>query len=1189
MTTVTLTINEETISIIPQTINIPDVRGMNSSLQHEEQSCTFTIPFDEEVLAMLVNNQDVEAHVYDSENIVFSGTINGDIQWTENGYPEPADKISITIKDNTSLLDVPAESEFAMIGETLSDIAQEICRICGINYSAVFTDNPKIAVFVIDKDKKYLDAFSNLLYQYCYTFFFDGSGAFDVVKLNISSPSGSLDDSDFLAGLNISKNKINYNSVKVSYGTLTKKNNEQVYFEGNGLDSENRVLPITVRPGQYYPYDSDPVQEAREGKVYQNFESGYAESYTTYSGETKYRRTSKSTLVYTENHSVVRDWTGNITIHRTEFGARSAAVRLLNNGSSDASLMQFAIRADAYYRTADGVVKVGTGNKEYTCETEYIFDEATASKLAQLLYRINTGNSLQFSGKVETAVIPGNVYAIDTGTSGIKTTAIALSCIYDSETQMYTSTLLSVSSISIAITKYKNRFSSNDTEPIIKSIKILAPQGLAFTNKKPASLKLSVEASGFIPSSYQWYKDETAISGETASSLTITQEGIYKVVVNDVFFDSVTVIAVENGSDGAKGKDGTNGTNGTNTWYSSVSATSATSSIAISTITSVAGHTVGVGDLIVANSLVFLVTSVNSTTVTVSYKSSIKGETGTRAIRYLGKYSSAPTSYITGDWYLKTTDGGVYYRTASGWSVITWTDTTTEPDYRLLACMEDILVLIETVKTNVTMNNLVDKYIDTLIANQAFINKLRAKEILFQKYVGSQQNNSVQDGDQLISMGKNPVDDTDDNFSFLIQKRIDGTWKKRFWSNFSGDNIDMNLTGNINVDGSIKTNGKYSWSIENCTQNSYIPESAIAINDTSFLVTYWTTKNGYYEIACELRKLETNVIPNFFSTSILEESNMRFYKYGTSVYITSHDKSSITYSDGSVDTSNRFTKIYSMVYFKGYIYARMATLVLRISPDVLLDSSVSVKNWSIVGSTITNALLTTALVQSDNYLYVLGQQGDQWYSSNGYSWTKRKVSSLVSYYFIKGIKDETQTDAILTIAQDELGRIVPSGSVGYTSLLNVTGKSIYDFIFFNGKLILVVGSSTIISIRAYKLKGNTLTLEKETTINLRPPTGSSWSRYNVHFVKTLKTLYLATLYAGSFSSFDGIHWNRDSFLQPAPSITSDFSLSYDNYVGLICSDGSSVGYLVSGKPLTDLGSQMFIEVDDALYINTCNN
>jgi len=501
--------------------------------------------------------------------------------------------------------------------------------------------------------------------------------------------------------------------------------------------------------------------------------------------------------------------------------------------------------------------------------------------------------------------------------------------------------------------------------------------------------------------------------------------------------------------------------------------------------------------------------------------------------------------------------------------------------------MEDILVLIETVTTNVTMNNLVDKYIDTLIANQAFINKLRAKEILFQKYVGSQQNNSVQDGDQLISMGKNPVDDTDDNFSFLIQKRIDGTWQKRFWSNFSGDNVDMNLTGDMNVDGSIKTNGKYSWSIENCTSNSYIPESAIAINDTSFLVTYWTTTNGYYQIACELRKLNTNVIPNYFSTSILEESDMRFYKYGTSVYITSHNASSITYSDGSVDTSNRFTKIYNMVYFNGYIYARMATLVLRISPDVLLDSSVSVKNWSIVGSTITTNLLTTALIQSNNYLYVLGQKGDQWYSSNGYSWTKRTVSTLSSYYFKKGIKDETQTDAILAISQGELGRIVPSGSVGYTSLLTVT--NIYDLIFFNKKLMLVVGSSTIISIRAYKLNGNTLTLEKETTINLRPPTGSSWSHYNVHFVKTLKTLYLATLYAGSFSSFDGIHWNRDSFLQPAPIIKSEFSLSYDNYVGVICSDDTSVGYLVSGKPLTDLGSQMFIEVDDALYINTCNN
>lgn len=584
MITVEFTVNSQAYTLYPQSIDIPDVRGMNSSLQHEEQSCTFTIPFDEDVLALLANNQDVEAHVYDGENVVFSGTVNGDIQWTENGNPEPADKISITIKDNTSLLDVPAESELAMIGENLSDIAQEICRICGVTYSAVFTDNPEITAFVIDKDKKYLEAFNNLLYQHCYSYYFDGSGAFSVIKLNTSSPSETLDDSDFLAGLNISKTKKNYNAVKVSYGTLTKKNNEQVYFEGNGLDSENRVLPITVRPGQYYPYDSDPIQETREGKVYQNFESGYAESYTTYSGETKYRRSSRTTLVYTENHSVVQDWTGNITINRTEFGARSAAVRLLNNGSSDASLMQFAIRADAYYRTADGVVKVGTGKKEYICETEFVYDEETASKLAQLLYRINTGNSLQFSGKLEKAVIPGNIYAIDTGTSGIHTTAIALSCMFNPETQIYKALFLSISEASMNVARYKHRFSNDGTEIIIKSIKIQAPQGLAFVNSEPASLTLTVAASGFVPSSYQWYKDDSAINGSTDASLTVTQKGVYKVVVNGMLFDSATVIAVEDGPAGEKGDSG-NGISSIDYYYATTGTQTAPSADSITSTT----------------------------------------------------------------------------------------------------------------------------------------------------------------------------------------------------------------------------------------------------------------------------------------------------------------------------------------------------------------------------------------------------------------------------------------------------------------------------------------------------------------------------------------------------------------------------------------------------------------------------
>ena len=681
-------------TISPHTIEVPDPRGMNASLQHEEQSCKFSIPYDEDILEFLINQKDIDAYVYSEGVAVFSGTVNSDLSWTDNGYPEPAEKIDITIKDNTQKFDTPAQSEVALIHQDLSDIVQTICENCGVTYNATFTDNPEVAAFVLDKDKKYLDALNNLLFQHCYSFYFNGSGEFEVIKLNpAAAVTGRIDNTDFLTGLNVSKSQRNYNVVKVKYATLTKKTNEQVYFEGNGLDEENHVIPITVRPGQYYPYESDPVQEDREGKVYQSFETGFAESYKTYSGETRYRRTTKTSLVYTENHAVVQDWIGDIVINRTEFGARTSAVRLLNNGRADADLKQFAIRADAYYRTSDCVIKMGTGSKEYNCETEYVYTEEVAEELAQLLYRTCTGNCLKFSGNLERPVIPGAIYEIDTGLSGIQTTAIVLDCSFNPEKEIYKVTFLSISEASMNAARYKHRFSKDGTETIVQTIKIDAPQGLAFVNGEPASLSLSVSASGFEPSSYQWYKDGTAISGATGSSYTVTQKGVYKVVVNGTLFDSVTVIAVEDGADGEKGDKGDTGAQGPQ---------------------GAKGDKGDKGDT---------------------------GSTGSRAARYLGKSSTTPnannqssapsglTTPIKDDWYLCTTDGYVYVCTAVSSGTYTWSKITSETDFRLLACVQDLIVLHEDLDTNATLNAAVEAYtralaVGTLLANKIFTNSI---------------------------------------------------------------------------------------------------------------------------------------------------------------------------------------------------------------------------------------------------------------------------------------------------------------------------------------------------------------------------------------------------------------------------------------------------------------------------------
>ena len=77
--------------------------------------------------------------------------------------------------------------------------------------------------------------------------------------------------------------------------------------------------------------------------------------------------------------------------------------------------------------------------------------------------------------------------------------------------------------------------------------------------------------------------------------------------------------------------DGVDGKDGLSIWETTTNTTTGTTSIAISTLNKVAGRSVQVGDYIIGNatySYLYLVTAVNSTTVTVTYRRTLRGATG---------------------------------------------------------------------------------------------------------------------------------------------------------------------------------------------------------------------------------------------------------------------------------------------------------------------------------------------------------------------------------------------------------------------------------------------------------------------------------------------------------------------------------------------------------------------------------
>lgn len=464
MISIRLSNNEDSrfIDVYPledMTLPLPTI---SETLQHQELSCSFKLQYDADVFDYVMSYNELQAVVYDGMTPVFTGRIKNEITWVDNGYPLPVDSISLTINDNSYLFAQKTETEFAQINKTLSYIVEEICNQCGatIAESEELRDIT-VQAFVLDSNKTYSEALNNLLFQYGYAYYFNGAGEVCFVDLySVPELKQSITENELFTGLEVKRSLKNYTGVRLKYNTLTKKENEQVYFEGNGLNEDNQVTPITVRPGQYYPYESDPIQEEREGQIFQTFEDGYAESYQTYSGEQKFRRSQKTSLVYTENHQVVQDWEGSLVLNRTQFGARQASVRFLNTGNVDANLYQLAIRADAYYRTQEIAVSAGDLKNPYEYESEYIYGSDAADDFIEFLSRFFMGGNFKVTGKASAALQVGTHVSVDTGLSGFTCNAIVLSCEKDCKNNIYKFSLLQYGQAALVTQRYKT-YASN--------------------------------------------------------------------------------------------------------------------------------------------------------------------------------------------------------------------------------------------------------------------------------------------------------------------------------------------------------------------------------------------------------------------------------------------------------------------------------------------------------------------------------------------------------------------------------------------------------------------------------------------------------------------------------------------------------------------------------------------------------
>ena len=453
MLQIQLQIDNKTINLDPlDNVTVPSCLDLNDTLQHQESQVNVSIEYDSAIHKILVENNSIPVTVIEDGKKIFTGIIDSGLSWTDNGTPEPLNNISLVIFDNTYKLQNTAETPISYINSSLTEIITKICKLCDLTYNDEgLLDAIQIPVFILNRDQEFYQAVNDLLFEYGFAFGFTGAGELKIISLKQSYDDQIIEN--LFTGVKFSRTKRKYTGIELNYGKITKKDNEQVYFEGGDLGEDNKIIPIIITPGSYYPFESDPRIESTEGQVYQEFSSGYAETQTLYNGEKRYTRSKDTQLLYTEDHKLVKDYSDNLTVDRTEFEYTQASVRFVNKSNTDAELKQLAIRATAYYRSPVQLIR-GAG-KKFKYDSKYIYDKDSANALAALMQQYFLGGNFKITFKTTQKLIPGQKTKINTGLSGIKADVIILSATKDIYSEIYDITALTEQNITLDEKKWQ--------------------------------------------------------------------------------------------------------------------------------------------------------------------------------------------------------------------------------------------------------------------------------------------------------------------------------------------------------------------------------------------------------------------------------------------------------------------------------------------------------------------------------------------------------------------------------------------------------------------------------------------------------------------------------------------------------------------------------------------------------------
>lgn len=288
-----------------------------------------------------------------------------------------------------------------------------------------------------------------------------------------------------------------------------------------------------------------------------------------------------------------------------------------------------------------------------------------------------------------------------------------------------------------------------------------------------------------------------------------------------------------------------------------------------------------------------------------------------RTPKYLGTHiSNEPETVFDdlniGDWFLFVGNTTSSTSSATGvfkigriyqWNGTTWDEDSN--DSHRMAALNDLLDFMNFATSSEQADenygtSFGDIFCNSLISQNILAKRMEALEVRFKNMCASIEYNDsgkTEVGQQLISMGKNPKDANDTDFSFTLQRCIQakGTdneeiWMKHLWTKFSDSKLlGMGISGSFFANEDVEINAGDFWKKSNIETEIGIINKWIKCSNGEYLL--FPKAISYTEIPCYSTKdwvtfeRRTNLPTGIASSSNLYGVHICFENNGTVVVV----------------------------------------------------------------------------------------------------------------------------------------------------------------------------------------------------------------------------------------------------------------------------------------------------------------